>query len=345
MGDPRDSRELFVAAATGERTERVPVWFMRQAGRILPEFRALRARHSFEALCTDAARAAEVTLQPLRRFDVDAAILFSDILVPLFYMDVGLRFVEGKGPLLTRRVDTPEAVDRIESVVDWETYPYQAEALRRVRASLPDKAVIGFAGAPFTLASYLIEGGSTERAEGVRAFEENHPEAYRRLMRVVVETVVSCLQYQAEAAPDALQIFDTWAGLLPREDYTRLALPPAAQVIADLRGTGLPLIYYSRKSADTVDLAARTGADVLGVDQTIGLGAARERVPPGVTLQGNLDPRFLLKGANGLTTAVRRVLEEGARGPHIFNLGEGMPPEARMDRVESVVKEVRAFRR
>ncbi|MFQ6013497.1 MAG: uroporphyrinogen decarboxylase [Thermoplasmata archaeon] len=344
MGDPRESRELFVAVATGERTERVPVWFMRQAGRILPEFRALRARHSFEALCTDAARAAAVTLQPLRWFDVDAAILFSDILVPLFYMDVGLRFVEGKGPVLARPVDTPDAVDRLESVTNWEEYPYQAQALKQVRESIPQKAVIGFAGAPFTLASYLIEGSSTRRAGG-RAFEENHPKAYRRLMGVVVETIVSCLKYQAEAGPDALQVFDTWAGLLPREDYARLALPHAAKVIEGLRGTGLPLIYYSRKSAGTVDLAVRTGADVLGVDQTIGLRAARERVPRDVTLQGNLDPRFLLKGANGLTSAVRRVLEEGGRGPHIFNLGEGMPPEARLDRVESVVKEVRAFRR
>jgi uroporphyrinogen decarboxylase len=345
VGDARDSRELFVAAAKGERTARVPVWFMRQAGRILPEFRALRERHSFEDLCGDAALAAEITLQPVRRFGVDAAILFSDILVPLLHMDVGLRFVEGKGPVLSKPVRTAEAADRLEPVTDWGEHPCQAEALRRVREALPRKAVIGFSGAPFTLASYLVEGRSTKRAEVVTAFAARHPDAYRRLMDLLVTTVVSNLRFQAEAGPDALQIFDTWAGLLPREDYARLALPHAERVVSELRGLGLPLIYYCRNSDGVVDLAAETGADVLGVDHTIGLREARERISDGTALQGNLDPRLLLAGADGLAEGVRRILEAGSGGPHIFNLGEGMPPKARIDRVVQTVKEVRAFRR
>ncbi len=345
MGDPRTSRDLFLDACAGEATERVPLWFMRQAGRVLPEFRALRERHSFEALCRDGRRAAEVTLLPFGRFDVDAAILFSDILVPLFHMDVGLRYADGVGPVLERPLDGPDALDAIEAVTDWGAHPYQAEALARVRKALPEKAVIGFAGAPFTLASYLIEGRSTKRAEGVIAFASQHPEAYARLMDLLVDTLAANLRFQAEAGPDALQLFDTWAGLLPREMYRDLALPFAAQVVSRVHPTGLPIVYYTRNAAETVDLAAETGADVLGVDHTLGLRDARRRVPEGTPLQGNLDPRFLVDGSEGLTQAVRQVLREGEGGPHIFNLGEGMPPAASPERVERAIREVRAFRR
>ncbi|MEK6850971.1 MAG: uroporphyrinogen decarboxylase [Candidatus Thermoplasmatota archaeon] len=346
MSDRRDSRDLFLAAARGEWTDRVPVWFMRQAGRILPEFRALRERNSFEALCTDATKAAEVTLQPVRRFDVDAAILFSDILVPLFYMDVGLRFVEGEGPVLDAPVGTPEEAGRIEAVRDWEEHDYQREALRRIRESLPRKAVIGFAGAPFTLASYLIEGRSATGTDRVRAFAGEHPDAYRRLTDVLSETVIANLRFQAEAGPDALQLFDTWAGRLSREDYAHLALPAAARVISELRSLGIPLIYYCRNARDTADLATKTGADVLGVDQTLGLRAVRETVPDGRALQGNLDPRLLLpENRDVLVDDVRRVLEEGSGGAHIFNLGEGVPPGASVESAQRVVEEVRAFRR
>ena len=341
----RDSRELFLAACKGEKTERPPVWLMRQAGRYLPEFRALRERHSFEELCKSPELATDATMMPMRRFDFDAAILFSDILVPLMFMDVGLRYVEGAGPSVERPLRRAEDVERVEPMANWEEHPFQAETLLRVRRELPRKAVIGFAGGPFTLSSYLIDGQPAERSANAVSFASSYPREYGHLMEALTDTVISSLMLQAEAEPDALQVFDTLAGHLSEQEFKGLALPYAKRIVSRLESRGIPIIYYCVGSGGKIELAAQTGADVIGVDSSIGLREARKRVQDGVALQGNLDPKLLLGDAKSLSQAVRSILDEGSEGAHIFNLGNGMLPEARIDLVENVVKEVRSFRR
>jgi len=343
--DARDGRELFQAVCRGERTERVPIWLMRQAGRYLPEFRALREKFSFEDLCTKPDLATETTLMPMKRFDFDAAILFSDILVPLMFMDVGLRYRDGFGPSLARPVTEADDVVRVKPVIDWEEHRFQMETLQLVRRALPEKAVIGFAGGPFTLACYMMGGQPSERSAAAMDFASRNPKEFGQLLEALTATVTSSLMLQAEAEPDALQIFDTLAGDLTEQGFLDLALPFAKKIVSRLSPRGVPIIYYCTDSARKIELAARTGANVIGIDTSIGIRAATRRVPERVSIQGNLDPKLLLGDAQVVSRAVQRILDDGSGSAHIFNLGNGMLPEARIELVGEVVTEVRSYRR
>lgn len=315
----------FLAAVRGEKPVRKPVWFMRQAGRCLPEYRALRARYSMQDLCRKPELAAEITLQPVTRLGVDAAILFGDIMVPLEAMGVSVRFEDGVGPVVARPVRTTADVGRLRPL-DRETgVPHVAETVRLAVREL-DVPLIGFAGAPFTLASYLVEGGPSKAQARTRALMLSGRDTWTRLMLRLANSTIYYLRAQVEAGAAAVQLFDSWAGSLPVDDYRAHVLPWVRHVMRGLEDLGVPRIYFALGSPHLLPALAGTGADVLGIDWRTSLGDARALLGPDVTLQGNLDPAALLAGwetANRKTNEVLALADDR----HVFNLGHGVLPE------------------
>ncbi len=340
MGDTMEPR--FLRACRGEPVDVTPVWFMRQAGRYLPEYRALRERHGFLEMATTPELAAEVTLQPVRRLGVDAAILFADILLPLPPMGAPLRFADGEGPVIDRPVRTRADVERLR-VPDPGELSYVGEAIRLVRRELPPEvALIGFAGAPFTLASYLIEGGHSKSFELTKQLMWNEPDAFRLLLGKLADTCAAYLKMQVAAGAQAVQLFDSWVGCLSPADYAASVLPHSARVLA---GLAVPTIHFGVGTATVLPLMARAGGDVIGVDWRLPLPEARKLLPPGKPLQGNLDPVALLASPEAALAAAKRVLEEGRGGPHVFNVGHGILPPTPPDLVKRVVDLVHEAKR
>jgi uroporphyrinogen decarboxylase len=342
-----NGRELLLAALRGQRGQRPPLWFMRQAGRYLPEYRALRQRHKMLDLMRTPELAAEVTLQPLKRFEFDAAIIFADILTPLIDMGVGLDFVEGVGPRLSSAADPVEMVAALRIPAPQEVAAYTIEALRLVRAELPQsKSLLGFAGAPWTLAAYLLEKSPSEdpTLERLKKFAREDPAgAYTSLCEKLCSMLVGYLSQQVRAGVDAVQLFDSWVGALSPAEFRELAAPWITRVIKDLRQqVRCPIIYFSTMSAGLLPELATLGADALSVDWRVSLG----RLPHyGVNVaQGNLDPTLLYSDSARLSREVQRVLEEGRllKG-HIFNLGHGILPTTPIENVARVVEQVHAF--
>ncbi len=316
-----------------------PVWFMRQAGRYLPEYRALRARHGFLEMATTPEIAAEVTLQPVRRLGVDAAILFADILLPLPAMGAPIHFADGEGPVIDRPVRDAAAVEAMR-VADPGDLGYVGETLRLVAADLPaGVALIGFAGAPFTLASYLIEGGRSESFARTKLLMWNEPGLFRLLMEKLAATTAAYLAMQIAAGAQAVQLFDSWAGCLAPGDYEAHVLPHSRAVFEAVRAAGVPAIHFAADGAGLLPLLAKAGGDVLGVDWRISLSRARE-LAGGVPLQGNLDPAVLIADPGAALAATDRVLAEARGGPHLFNTGHGLTPETPVDTVRRVVDRV-----
>jgi uroporphyrinogen decarboxylase len=327
----------------GGITERPPIWFMRQAGRYLPEYRALRAeKGGFLDLVYDVEAAIEVTLQPLRRFGFDAAILFSDILVVPYAMGQDLWFEEGEGPRLAPRIlDTT-----LESL---QAAPERLEPVFRtvagVKAALtPEKALLGFAGSPWTVATYMIAGqGSREQAEARRlAYRE--PARVTALIDAIAETTIGYLRAQIDAGADAVQLFDSWAGSLSPRQFEQLVIAPNAKIVAALRGShpGTPIIGFPKGAGGKLPAYAReTGVHAVGVDETVDPEWANASLPHGMPVQGNLDPLSLVTGGPQLHDAVDRILKAFAGRPHIFNLGHGIVPDTPIAHVEAVLAQVR----
>ncbi|MFN3597027.1 MAG: uroporphyrinogen decarboxylase [Rubricoccaceae bacterium] len=324
----------FLSALRGEPVDATPVWFMRQAGRYLPEYRAIRERHDFLTMVKTPELAAEITLQPLRRFDLDAAVIYSDLLPPLEPMGLTLRFAPGVGPVIDNPITTPRDVDLLATPPAAETLPYTPAAIRLVKAELALRGipVLGFAGAPFTLAAYAIEGGGSKRYEKTRVFMYREPAAWRRLMDKLVTVAGSFLAAQAEAGADALQVFDSWAGVLSRYDYARYAAPYTEKLIAAARRTGLPVIHFTTGTAGHLDAVAAAGGDAIGVDSGPSLREAARRVG-GRPVQGNLDPYLLLAPWRELRAQAARVLDEAPATGHVFNTGHGLVPGTPPDAV------------
>jgi uroporphyrinogen decarboxylase len=340
-GDRAARRDLpdapFLAAARGETPSRLPVWFMRQAGRSLPEYKRVREGTGMLESCLTPELACEITMQPVRRYGVDAAILFSDIVVPLRVAGVGVDIVAGTGPVIDRPVRTAADVTALP-VLEPEGVAPVAEAVRLLTAELGETPLIGFAGAPFTLASYLVEGGPSRNHERTKALMHGDPDTWHRLLGALAELTLTFLRAQIDAGVDAVQLFDSWAGALSERDYRELVMPHSAAVLAGLADAGVPRIHFGVGTGELLGAMGEAGADVVGVDWRVPLDVAAHRVGPGRALQGNLDPAVLFAGADVVDREVRRIVDEGrAAEGHVFNLGHGVLPETDPDSLARVV--------
>jgi len=342
--DPlRESR--FLKACRGEPTDLTPVWFMRQAGRYMPEYREVRAKVSFLDLCHDPALATEVTVTAAERLGVDAAILFADILLILQPMGFDLEFAKGEGPVIHNPVRVSADVDRVRPLPDPAPLDYVFRAVRSIRSALsPATPLIGFAGAPFTLACYAIEGGGSRHYEKAKTFMYRDPGAWDALMARLVEATAAYLNAQAAAGAQVLQIFDSWVGNLSPDDYRRFVLPHMRRLFAALE-PGVPVIHFGTDTGSLLELQRDAGGHVIGLDWRVDLAAARERLGPGVGVQGNLDPIVLFAPLPEIERQTRRILDQAAGRPgHIFNLGHGILPHTPVDSVLAVVDIVRSYR-
>ena len=330
----------FLAACRRKPVPHTPVWVMRQAGRYLPEYRAVRAKVDFLTLTKTPELAAEVTLQPIRRFGMDAAILFSDIMTPVEGMGIELDF--NPGPVIGNPVRSPADVELLRVADPHETVPFVMETIRILRKELPASApLIGFAGAPWTLFCYVVEGKGSKTFIGAKSFLFAEPVAARALLDKLADTMIAYLRAQAAAGAQALMIFDSWAGLLSPWEFRDFALPAVQRTVAGLRDLGLPLIYFPNQGSAILEDAAKAGAHVLGVDWRTPLSRARSILGPGVAVQGNLDPAALFAPRDALGAQIRRVLDEAGPGPgHIFNLGHGIERTTDPDALAFLVDKV-----
>jgi uroporphyrinogen decarboxylase len=330
----------FLDACLGRPVDATPVWVMRQAGRYLPEYRALRERASFLQMCRTPDLAAEATLQPLRRYDLDAAIIFSDILIPVAAMGVPVEFVPE--PRLSAPVRTAADVAALKVPVPARDTPFVAESLAKVRAALPpDKALIGFAGAPLTLAAYMVEGGGSKEFAQLKGLMAREPVVFRDLLARIGDAIAPYLAAQIDAGANAVQLFDTWAGILPPDDFATFALPAAREVIRRVKRPGVPVVYFVNGVGGVAEQLAASEADVLGIDFRVSLGDALRRVGPGAVVQGNLDPAALLGPEESIRARAAAIVQagRGARG-HVFNLGHGIMQQTPPESVAILVDEV-----
>jgi uroporphyrinogen decarboxylase len=320
------AESLLVRAASGAPGGRPPVWFMRQAGRSLPEYRELRVGKAMLDACRDPDLITEITLQPVRRHGVDAAILFSDIVVPLVAIGVGIDIVPGVGPVVDKPVTDAADIDRLRAL-EPDDVPYVTAAIQALVAELGPTPLIGFAGAPFTLASYLVEGGPSRDHARTKAFMHDQPELWHALLDRLAVIARQFLRVQIAAGASAIQLFDSWAGSLSRADYTEFVLPHSRAVLEPLAGS-VPRIHFGVGTGELLAAMRGAGADVVGVDWRVPLDEAARRLGPGAVVQGNLDPALLGARWPVIEAAVRRVVDEGRAGAgHIFNLGHGVPPD------------------
>jgi uroporphyrinogen decarboxylase len=330
----------FLAACRREPVSHTPIWVMRQAGRYLPEYMEVRRKVDFLTLTKTPELAAEVTLQPIRRFGMDAAILFSDIMTPLEGMGIDLDF--DPGPVIRNPVRSAADVDALRVGDPEESVPFVLETIRILRRELPATSpLIGFAGAPFTTYCYAVEGGGSKTFSEAKAFLFREPEAADRLLDKIADTTLRYLAAQAEAGAQALMVFDSWAGLLSPHDYRRFALPVVQKINAGLREYGLPLIYFPNQGSTLLTHAREAGADVMGIDWRLPLSEARAVLGPELAVQGNLDPAALFAPRDELARQIDRVLDEAGGGPgHIFNLGHGIERTTDPDAVAFLVDRV-----
>ncbi len=327
----------FLAACRGQRAERVPVWFMRQAGRSLPEYRAVRRRAGMLDIVFNPELAAEVTLQPVRRLGVDAAILFSDIVVPLVAVGIDVRLEAGSGPVLDQPFRSADDLNRLRPLEPESDMPYVLEAVRLLIKEL-EVPLIGFAGGPFTVASYLIEGGASKHHAETKALMYGNPVVWSALIQALADMAVASLRAQVEGGAAAVQVFDSWAGHLSPADYRRYVLPASQRLFAGLADLNVPRIHFGVGTGALLELLAEAGADVVGIDWRVPLDSARQRLGS-VAVQGNLDPARCLAPWDVVAVGVREVLAaNGGRPGHIFNLGWGVLPQTDPDVLRRVVE-------
>ena len=336
----RHHDSLLLRALRGEATERPPVWFMRQAGRYLPEYREVRARVSFLELCHDPALACEVTLQPLRRFGFDAGIIFSDILLPLEAMGAHLTFGKGEGPQIHNPVRSRADVEALKDFDPVRDLPAPLEALRLTDAAA-GVPILGFAGAPFTLACYLVEGSGSRNWEQVKLLMWTQPATFQALLDRLADAVGDHLVAQLEAGAAAVQLFDTWAGVLSPEDFRRWALPAARRALARVGQRGMTL-YFTRDTAPFLTWLPEVGASAIGLDWRVDMAEARARL--GATpVQGNLDPLALHAPPAEIQRRVRDIIAAAGPAGHVFNLGHGCIPSTPIEGVQAAVDAIRGW--
>jgi uroporphyrinogen decarboxylase len=323
----------FLRACRREPVPYTPVWYMRQAGRSLPEYKRVRAGVPMLESCTRPELITEITLQPVRRFPVDAAILFSDIVVPLMAVGVGIDIKPGVGPVLDHPVRRVEDLASLRPLEPGDV-PYVSEAVSSLVGDLKDTPLIGFAGAPFTLASYLVEGGPSRHHDKTRALMYGEPDLWHALMSRLTVITLSFLEIQVAAGVSAVQLFDSWVGALAPADYREFVLPHTSRIFGALATRGVPRIHFGVGTGELLGVMREAGADVVGVDWRVPLDEAATRVPPGTALQGNLDPATLLAPWDVVAARAREVLRRGrAAEGHIFNLGHGVLPDTDPDQL------------
>jgi uroporphyrinogen decarboxylase len=337
----------FLKACRREPVDVTPVWIMRQAGRYLPEYQQIRGKNSFLTMCKTPELAAQVTIQPVERLGVDAAILFSDILIPVEAMGVPLEFHEGRGPILGKEIRGQSDVDALAVPDPSDKVPFVLEAIRILRKAFDGKVpLIGFSGAPFTLASYIVEGGTSRNFIKLKTLMYQAPDVYRALMRKITGTVIAYLNAQIEAGAQAVQIFDTWAGVLTPGDYEEYALPYTRQVVEGLSRGKVPVIHFANDCATLLPAIRTLDVDVVAVDWRIPLDAAADVLGPDVAIQGNMDPTMLFHPPEKIDECVRDVLRRGeTAASHIFNLGHGILPPTNPEHAVAMVEAVHRFGR
>jgi len=334
--------DRFLKACRREPVDTTPVWFMRQAGRYMSDYRALRERYSLLDICRIPDLAVAVTLQPVDLIDVDAAILFSDLLVPFTPMGLDFDFVKGEGPSIAHPIRSAADVDRLRTFEPRQALAYVLETIRILRKELADRVpLIGFGGAPFTLAAYAIEGGPSTSYARTKAFMYSEPQAWHRLCGRFAEMMSDYLAAQVEAGAQAIQLFDSWAGALGRADYREFALPHTSRIFSALKNSGVPLIHFGVGATAILRDLTEAGGDVIGLDWRLPLDEAWTIVGRDRGVQGNLDPTLLLGPRERLFAAADDVLKRAARRPgHIFNLGHGVLPNTSLDQVQALAKHV-----
>ncbi len=339
--------DLFLRAARLEPTERTPVWMMRQAGRYMEEYRAIRAKHGFLEMCRNPDLVVEVTLQPVDLVGVDAAIMFSDILVSFPGMGLDLEFAKGEGPVIHNPIRSVADVEKLVVPDPYEATGYVMESIKMLRRELENKVpLIGFAGAPFTLASYAIEGHGTRDYEYTKALMWSEPEAWNQLMTKFSDTTIAYLKAQIDAGAQVLQLFDSWIGYVAPRDYERSVLPHTARVLAEVKAHGdatvdggIPLIHFPNGATSMLDLAQRAGGDIIGVDWRLDMKKAVEIIDPAFGIQGNIDPVALFAPDDELEGMVVEILEAvGTRPGHIFNLGHGIHKTSDPEKARSMIR-------
>jgi uroporphyrinogen decarboxylase len=340
-GAPGVRERRFLRACRRESVDRTPVWFMRQAGRYMAEYRALRQNYTLLQLCRTPDLATEVTLQPLRRIELDAAILFSDLLLPLAPMGIPFDFVKGEGPAIEKPIRSAADIDALRVVDPRETLDFTFVAIRQIKRELGDRwPLIGFAGAPFTLASYAIEGGHSNNFALTKSLMYGDPGAWHRLAHALSTVVGDYLTAQIDAGVDAVQVFDSWVGALNEPDYREFALPHTRRIFETI-GRRVPTIHFGVASGSILRAMREAGGDVVGADWRIPLDDAWERIGVDRAIQGNLDPTLLLGPRERLFAGARDVLARAASRPgHIFNLGHGILPMTPVENVQALARYV-----
>ncbi len=328
----------FIEACWGRPTARTPIWLMRQAGRYLPQYMAIRSKVNFLELCKNPQLAAEVTLQPIDILGVDAAILFSDILIPIEAMGLELRYEPG--PVFTDPVRDAGAVAALRIPEVQEEVPFVYETIRLLRRELAGRVpLIGFGGAPFTLACYMVEGRGSKDFASLKRLMYQAPKVYAVLMDKVTETSCRYLSAQIDAGAEAIQIFDTWGGILSPTDYQTFVLPYSRRLIGALEGQGVPVIHFVKGAGAMLDTVKQAGGQVIGLDWCASLGKARDQLGTGMAVQGNLDPAVLFAPEAVIEQEVQRILDENAGRPgHIFNLGHGIVPTVAPEKAAFLVE-------
>jgi len=341
MSAPNSS---FVRACKGQSVDHTPIWLMRQAGRYMAEYRAVRKQHSLLEICKKPALAAQVTIEAAEILGVDAAIIFADLLLPLEVMGLDFHFSAGEGPVIEKPVRSKEDIDNLRTDRAAEL-GYVAEAVALVAKHFVDRVpVIGFCGAPFTLASYMIEGGGSRNYVHAKKMMYNHPAEWDALMGKLVAVTSAYTAEQVRAGADAIQIFDSWVGCLSVEDYRQYVLPHVTGMVKKLQKTGVPVIYFGTDSATLLPAMSETGADVIGLDWRVPLDEGWERLEYKPAVQGNLDPVLLFADWKELKARAEGVLHSaGARPGHIFNLGHGILPETPVENVKNLVRFVQEY--
>lgn len=329
----------FLRACRNQSADRVPVWFMRQAGRSLPEYRAIRGTGSILQAVRDPDLATEITLQPVRRYGVDAAILYSDIVVPVEAIGFGVDVKAGVGPVVAEPFRTAADLERLRPLEPEVDCPWVAQTVRQLVGELGDTPLIGFAGAPFTVASYLVEGGPSRDLARTKSLMIGDPGLWAELVDRLADIALASLRSQIAAGASAIQLFDSWAGGLSPDLYERHVLPASEKVFAGVADLGVPRIHFGVTTGELLPLLAKAGADVVGVDWRVPLDEARRRLGPDIAVQGNLDPALCLAPWSAVAERVRDVLSRnGGRPGHVFNLGHGVLPATDPAILEQVVE-------
>ncbi len=334
-------QDRFLKACRREEVDATPVWLMRQAGRYMQEYRDLREKYSFLDMCKIPEVALEVTMQPVDKVGVDAAILFSDILIPVEAMGIDLEFTEGRGPVINNPVRDERTFNTLREIVP-DDVAFVTDAIKIIRRELDGKVpLIGFSGAPFTLASYMVEGGHSRNFLTIKGMMYQASDLYKSLMDLIADVVITYLKAQIAAGAQTVQLFDSWVGCLGPDDYEMHAMPYTKKVTEALQGSGVPVIHFANGASTYLDKVAAAGGDVIGVDWRIDIDKARDVIGPGKAVQGNLDPVVLLSSQSEIEQRASRILKlAGGKPGHIFNLGHGVLPPTPVENVRFLIETV-----